>query len=215
MKKIIFVIAAIAALALTACSGCGSKKAESGVNDSAKVAAQAGNLDVDHVIATDRQAMFAKHGSGDYRWYETQITFKDYLDEEGSDEVEEIVNVFQVIDQHGKSADVTVWFFTHTPDTTIVTSNAGFWLEDLPLNDEAIKIGFAKAYERVMAVNYPKPHSRHCVLRKEVGPKDANPQYIFGNIKAQLYVDAVTGDVTDKSPSFNAGGFGKPLGEWP
>ena len=215
MKKIIFVIAAIAALALTACSGCGSKKAEPGVNDSAKVVAQAGELNVDHVIATDRQAMFAKLGSGDYRWYEAQITFKNYLDEESSDEIEKIVNVFQVIDQHGKSADVTVWYITHTTDTTTITSDSGFWLEDMPLNDEAIKIGFAEAYERVMAVNFPKPHSRHCVLRKEVGPKEANPQYIFGNIKAQLYVDAVTGDVTDKSPSFNAGGFGKPLGEWP
>jgi len=215
MKKIIFVIAAIATLALTACSGCGSKKAESEVNDSAKVATKAGKLDVDHVIALDRQSMFAKVGSGDYRWYEAQITFKNYLDEEGSDEIEKIVDVFQVIDQHGASADVTVWFFTHTTEGTEITSDSGFWLEDMPLNDEAIKIGFTKAYERVMATNYPKPHSRHCVLRKEVGPKEANPQYIFGNIKAQLYVDAVTGDVTDKSPSFNAGGFGKPLGEWP
>ena len=215
MKKIIFVIAAIATLALTACSGCGSKKAEPGVNDSAKVVAQAGKLNVDHVIATDRQAMFAKLGSGDYRWYEAQITFTDFLDGENPGEIEKIVDVFQVIDQHGKSADVTVWYFTHTPDTTTITSDAGFWLEDIPLNDEAIKVNFANAYERVMAANYPKPHSRHCVLRKEVGPKEANPQYIFGNVRAQLYVDAVTGDVTDKSPSFNAGGFGKPLGEWP
>jgi hypothetical protein len=215
MKKIIYVIAAIATLALTACNGCGFKKAEPGVNDSAKVVVQAGKLNVDHVIATDRQAMFAKLSSGDCRWYEAQITFKDYLDEDGSDEIEKIVNVFQVIDQHGESADVTVWYITHTPDTTTITSDSGFWLEDMPLNDEAIKIGFAEAYERVMAVNYPKPHSRHCVLRKEVGPKEANPQYIFGNIRSQLYVDAVTGDVTDKSPSFNAGGFGKPLGEWP
>ena len=213
MKKIIFVIAAIAALALTACHGCGQQKAEPEVNDSTDVATQRGKLDVDHVIATDRQSMFAQLGSGDYRWYETQITFTDFLDSENPGEVEKIVDVFQVIDQHGESADVTVWYITHTPDTTTITSDAGFWLEDMPLNNEAIVVNFAEAYERVMAVNFPKPHSRHCVLRKEVGPKDANPQYIFGNIKAQLYVDAVTGDVTDKSPSF--GDFGKPLGEWP
>lgn len=214
MKKIIFVIAAIAVLALTACSGCGSKVEPVAVNDSL-TALKNGKLDVDHVIALDRQSMFAKVGSGDYRWYEAQITFTDFLDSENPGEIEKIVSVFQVIDQHGESADVTVWYITHTPDTTTITSDSGFWLEDMPLNDEAIKVNFANAYERVMAVNYPKPHSRHCVLRKEVGPKEANPQYIFGNIRAQLYVDAVTGNVTDKSPSFNVGGFGKPLGEWP
>jgi hypothetical protein len=53
-----------------------------------------------------------------------------------------------------------------------------------------------------MAANAPKPHSRQVVLRKEVGPNSINPQYIFGNFQAQLYVDAVTGDVKTKNPAF-------------
>jgi hypothetical protein len=51
------------------------------------------------------------------------------------------------------------------------------------------------------------------VLRKEVAPLDCNPQYIFGNKRAQLYVDAVTGEVKDYNPAYK--GFTMPLGEWP
>ena len=82
------------------------------------------------------------------------------------------------------------------------------------MNNEAIKVSFKEAYNKIMATNYPKPHSRHVVLRKEIGPQDANPQYIFGNSQAQIYVDAVTGDVTDKNPAFPAD-LKMPLGEWP
>ncbi len=44
-------------------------------------------------------------------------------------------------------------------------------------------------------------------------PKEANVQYIFGNSKVQLYVDAVAEDVSSDNPAFGEG-FGKPLGEW-
>lgn len=71
------------------------------------------------------------------------------------------------------------------------------------MNEEVINISYKEAYEKMMEANYPKPHSKHCVLRKEVGPYDCNPQYIFGNIEAQIYVDAVTGAVSDQSPAFN------------
>jgi hypothetical protein len=87
-------------------------------------------------------------------------------------------------------------------------------MEDSPLDKEPVKVTFAEALEKLNQVNFPKPHSRYCVLRKEVGPKDANVQYIFGNSHAQLYVDAVTGEVTDHNPVFG-GDLGKPLGEWP
>ena len=50
--------------------------------------------------------------------------------------------------------------------------------------------------------NIPKPHSKNVVLRKEIGSLDANPQYIFGNSQAQVYVDAVTGEVRGYNPAF-------------
>lgn len=83
------------------------------------------------------------------------------------------------------------------------------------MNDELIKLTYKDAFDRVMATNCPKPHSQHVVLRKELGPKVANPQYIFGNSSAQLYVDAVTGEVRDTNPVFEGLNLGTPLGEWP
>ena len=53
-----------------------------------------------------------------------------------------------------------------------------------------------------MEANIVKPHSKVCVLRKAVGPKEANVQYIFGNEDGAVFVDAVTGDVTDVDPFF-------------
>ena len=40
-----------------------------------------------------------------------------------------------------------------------------------------------------METNIVKPHSQKVVLRRELGPIDANPQYIFGNTHEHVYVD--------------------------
>ena len=176
-----------------------------------------GTLNVEHVTATDKQAMYTQFAK-DYRYFETQITLKNYLDSENaSAEVAEITNVFQVVDvaEDEKSADVYVVMFNHAGEKTEQKVIHSFWLEDMVLNDEAIKLTFEQAFEKLMQANIVKPHSRKCTLRKEVGPKVANPQYIFGNMKAQVYVDAITGDVSATSPSFDKKSLGTPLGEWP
>ena len=144
---------------------------------------------------------------------ETQNQYKN-----ASAEVAEINNVFQVVDiaEDQKSADVHVVMFNHVGEKTETTVIHSFWMEDYPLNDEAIKVTFEQAFDKMMKANIVKPHSRKCTLRKEVGPKDANPQWIFGNSRAQVYVDAVTGDVSAINPAFGqAIKLGAPLGEWP
>lgn len=177
-----------------------------------------GTLNVEHVVATDKQAMFTQFNK-DYRYFESQITLKNFMDgENASAEVAEINNVFQVVDiaEDQKSADVHVVMFNHVGEKTETTVIHSFWMEDYPLNDEAIKVTFEQAFDKMMKANIVKPHSRKCTLRKEVGPKDANPQWIFGNSRAQVYVDAVTGDVSAINPAFGqAIKLGAPLGEWP
>ena len=127
----------------------------------------------------------------------------DYLDEECDGTIASITNVFQVVlSEDANNCDTNVILATHTPEDTNIEIKHGFWVEDFSMNDEEIKIPFTQAFENIMKVNYPKPHSRHVVLRKEVGPFAANPQYIFGNQDMQLYVDATTGEVTDKNPAF-------------
>lgn len=227
MKKSIFLSLLFAlilgtTITFSSCNGC-SKAApdteateqvdslDSIANDSVAEAV----FSVENVLSTDKEYMFMNYG-GDYRWFETCIVLQDFLDEECDGTVTGISNVFQVVEEKDKGADTFVVLAAHTPDTTAYEVKHGFWVEDFPMNDDSIKVTFAQAFEKINQVNLPKPHSRQVVLRKQVGPVAANPQYIFGNVRAQIYVDAVTGDVTDKNPCFpEEDGFKMPLGEWP
>ena len=196
MKKLIFAFSFVACLFMMSCS-CEKNKAVSGTETTDSTA-----LVVENVTGMDRQKMFQDFGK-DYRWFETCIVLKDYLDSEETDgTVTGISNIFQVVVEKDNGADVRVVMFTHVGDSTQVNVANSFWVEDFPMNEDAIKLTFKDAYDRVMAANAPKPHSRQVVLRKEVGPNSINPQYIFGNSQAQLYVDAVTGDVKTKNPAF-------------
>ena len=212
MKKFLFILSAVLCMSLVSCNSCKSEKPET-ATDSTTVVTNDSAMVVENVVGMDKQYMFTNYGK-DYRWYETCIVLKDFLDEENDGTITGVSNIFQVVFEKDNGADVNVIMFTHVSDSTQVDVKRGFWVEDYPMNDEAIKVSFKEAYDKVMATNYPKPHSRHVVLRKEIGPQDANPQYIFGNTQAQLYVDAVTGNVTDKNPAFPAN-LQMPLGEWP
>lgn len=172
-------------------------------------------LVVENTVSTDRQDVYLNHGE-EYRWYETGVQLANFLDEENDGTIELVVNVFQVIEQHDSTSfDTFVFKYQHTLEGTTSESIHGFWIEDYPLNDEVIKVSFKEAFEKIQEVNYPKPHTRQVVLRKQVGPVDANPQWIFGNLHSQLYVDAVTGEVSPTNPAFKGLNLGTPLGEWP
>lgn len=151
-------------------------------------------LDFETCTLLDKEYMVLHYGK-DFKWYETSITSKNCYNEDG-DGIESIENVFQVL----IDGDPLVIVFTHTELEDKVQEIHSFWVEDSPMT--GIDVTYEQALEIINKVNLPKPHSRHCVLRKQVGPKDANPQYIFGNQTMQLYVDAVTGKVTDKNPVF-------------
>jgi hypothetical protein len=157
---------------------------------------------VENVVKADRDYMTENYGNT-YVWYETQISLNDYLDEECDGSFSEIVDVFQVITTTDSvTFDTKVIKMYHVADSSYIEEIEGFWVEDMNMNDEIISVTYKQAFQLINEVNFPKPHSKNCVLRKEVGPIEANPQYIFGNIESQLYVDALTGDVTDESPSF-------------
>lgn len=178
---------------------------------------------VENVVKADRDYMTENYGNT-YVWYETQISLNDYLDEECDGSFSEIVDVFQVITTTDSvTFDTKVIKMYHVADSSYIEEIEGFWVEDMNMNDEIISVTYKQAFQLINEVNFPKPHSKNCVLRKEVGPIEANPQYIFGDIESQLYVDALTGDVTDESPSFcdeviendSIEDVNTPLGEWP
>lgn len=170
---------------------------------------------VEQAQGLDRQAMFIRYGEN-FKWFETGVQLRDFLDEENDGTIDMIVNIFQVAEQRESgNFDTYVLKFQHFGEECVEDSIHGFWLDDFPLNEEDLKITFNEAYEKVMAVNLPKPHTRQVVLRKELGPKPCNPQWIFGNLKSQIYVDAVTGEVRDYNPAYEGLNLGTPLGEWP
>ena len=208
------------AMSLSSCSSCGGGNNETiDDNDTTKVDSakteKVASLNVEHLIATDRQEVYNLIKGKDYRWFETSIDLVNYLDsEEASAEIEGLTNTFQWVDQATETSyDVHVIMSTwNNKGEHSILMPPGFCVGNHDMSEEAIKITFEEAFARLMESNSNsvRPHSRKCVLRQEVGTKDANPQYIFGNTKHQVYVDATTGEVTEINPAFN-----KPLGEWP
>ena len=220
MKKLFYVFSVLcmSALMFSSCNGCQSKTEEVVLKDSAVVdSTKTVAINVEHAIATDRQAMYLKFGK-DYRWYETDILLPEFLNSENvtSDPVM-VVNIFQSIVERGNGFDTWVFKFQHLADGTVLTDSIqGFWIENQALNDEVIKLKYVEAFDRIMQTNAPKPQSKHVTLRNPVGPIAINTQWIFGNIHEQLWVDAVTGDVKNSNPAFpEEKGFKMPLGEWP
>lgn len=190
MKKIImFLMASVLLLGATSCTSCNQEK-------------QKMETVVEQTIKSDRAYMCENHGCV-YVWYETTITLNDFLDAEGCDgTVLGVSNVFQSETEDAEGYETIVTIFTHTADAMKVTETPGHWIEDFALDTADITLTYRQAYERMQRSNYKKPHSRFCVLRKEVGPVPCNPQYIFGNQQGQIYVDAKTGAVTDNNPAF-------------
>ena len=219
MKKILVFLMSVVLFA--ACSGCSQpQQKDLKVADTTEViidSVKALVIDVDHAIATDRQAMYVNY-KDDYRWYETEILLPEFMDSDSAtSNPEMVVNVLQSVVERGNGADVWVHKFQHFKDGTVVhDSIQGFWIENYALNDEVIKINYTEAWDRMIAANYPKPHSKHVTLRNPIGPIAINTQWIFGNIQEQIWIDTVTGDAANSNPAFpKEKGFKMPLGEWP
>lgn len=216
-----YLLALFVSVTLASCNGCttatdkdiGSKP----LAEFEVIPGSVGEFGVEQCISADREFMNL-HYAQDYRWYETCITLANYLDDEACDgTVETVENVFQVVTVYDKTGgDSEVVFIKHAANKdTEVYSQHGFWIEDFPLTDQGVKLTYKQAYDKITATNSPKPHSRKCVLRNPVGPNPCNPQWVFGNIKAQLWVDAVTGEVNNSNPAFDGFNVSKPPEAWP
>ena len=221
MKKImLFVLSTLFCLVLgfSSCTGCKNNAQEKTGNQTELTTVNSiVALNVENAISMDRQAMYLKHG-GDYRWYETEILLPEFMDaEDATSDPVMIVNIFQSVVERENGFDTWVHKYQHFNDGTVLNDSIrGFWIENLPLEDKALKLKYIEAWDKVMAVNFPKPHSKHVTLRNPIGPISINTQWIFGNINEQIWVDAVTGTCTNSNPAFpKEKGFKMPLGEWP
>ena len=217
MKKFfMFLLGIMLMFGMASCDPKNSKKNLEAVDTTEVVEDSIAALNVEHLVAMDRQDMYLNHNK-DYRWYETCIDLVDFMYEDCDGTIAGVANVFQAVEDYGDgSFDTYVVLFAHANNgNNSKEIKHGFWVEDFPMNDDEIKVTFEEAFQKINEVNLPKPHSKHCVLRKQIGPKACNPQYIFGNTHAQIYVDAVTGAVSKDNPAFGGLNLGCPLGEWP
>jgi hypothetical protein len=154
---------------------------------------------VETYIESDMEYMDENYGEV-YVWYETEVIYNNFLDEENDGSIESVKSVFQHEKVVDSGAYVKVVTITHCGELMDVEAVDGWYAECYNMRGKELPITFKDAYDAIMAVNLPKPHTRCCVLRDQVGPVAANPQYIYG--VGLLFVDAVSGEVSEINPVF-------------
>lgn len=168
----------------------------------------------DDCMRKDNDWMSQRYGN-DYRWYGCGMLLKDYLDEECDGTLVDLTNVFMVRSDPGKSFDTNIIMLHHDSRGMGVYELKSRWVEeDVFMKKDQINVIFKESFIKAKSVR-PALHTKHVVLRKQLGPNNANPQYIYGNNHGLLFVDATTGYVAHDSPAFEGTGFVTWLGEWP
>ena len=208
MKKsfITTIILAIVSMMVAGCSSCQSEKNKQGYDGDASGVIPEITASVENVIALNKQIMYNTVKAQEYIFFESELLMEKSLSDEDCDG--KILAVNSVFQTNNKSTDGGIVCTVYMIETDgrgtqdpVVIPNA-FFLEDCPLNEEPVIITYEQAFERVMEANIPKPDSRHVVLRKPLGPKPCNAQWIFGTVTEPIFVDAVTGAVLDSNPAF-------------
>ena len=218
-KKVLFgLLLAIACIMVMGCSGCQSGNEEQPKEEKGLFSADYDGVlpdlsqGAEHIIALQRQTMFNLVGGKTYYWYETKFTLDGELTADDLNELEisEITSTFQTF-----SPDLCYQITTNAAKGTLIPApTPGLWIEDFDLSKAIVKLTVKDALQKLSEWNGVLPEgSTFIILRKPVGPIECNAQYVIGNPFEAVWVDAVTGKVTDKCPAFPT--LAKPLGEWP
>ena len=156
---------------------------------------------IETLIESDMAYVTENYGNT-FVWYETNVIYNNFLDEENDGSYQSVKSVYQYqnIDQNETSIDVKVITIYHENGEVTIETEDTWYAECFDLRHSDINITFEEAYNLIMSVNFPKPHTKCCVLRDQVGPVAANPQYIYGT--GLLFVDAVNGMVSEFNPVF-------------
>ena len=224
---------AIVSIMVTGCSSCQSEnqKQESLYHDYDGVV-QDFTAGVSHIQALHKQKMYNIIKSlkdegheialDNYQWRNSLVILNDTVTMENIDDLH-VVSIRDVF---------YYWDNEKGPQTQFITDHVKFgtqipypindvWIEDDDLSEATIKISAEQALLRLKEVNCPIPPAISMSLRLPVGPVACNPQWVVGDVYNVVFIDAVTGEVSNWNPAFNpnnkpkGGDFGKPLGEWP
>ena len=230
MKKFIFLMLTAVLLCMVAgmssCKSCGKgepgepivEKAVQADYDGVVVDFTAG---VDHIQSLHRQKMYTLNDGANYEWRNSKVLFNDTITWENIDELKvvEVTDVFFYWNSEGPHVQ---FIATNVKDGTIIYKPIrDVWIEDDNLSDKEVKLSADDVLQRLKEFNGLIPPAISMSLRYPVGPCECNAQWVVGDAYDVIFVDAVTGDVSNWNPAFNpnntpkGGDFGKPLGEWP
>lgn len=216
MKKNVFlsVLVAIAmsmmAGGLASCSGCSEPSAPNYDYDGV---AQDFTAGVEHIAAMHRQTVYRLYGGEQYAWYETRVVFNDSIKAEtiAGLKVTDVTDIFQLF---GPAR--CQWISTDVKEGTIIPKPIpDIWIEDCDMSHAEIRLWPEDVLDKLKAWDGIIPPAKGMTLRIPLGPRRCNAQWVIGNIMQVIFVDAVTGDITDWCPAFPVPGVSGPLGEWP
>ena len=219
MKKNVFlsvlmaIVMGMMAGMMVSCDSCKNGPEKAAVSYDYDGVVQDFTAGVEHIVALHRQTMFDLYKGEQYAWYETRVMFNDSIKLENLDglKVTDVTDIFQLFDPARCQ-----YISTNVKDGTIIPKPIhDIWIEDVDMSDAEIKLTVKDVLERLASWDGILPPATGMTLRIPLGPRRCNAQYVIGNIMQVIFVDAVTGDVTDWCPAFPVPGKNGPLGEWP
>ena len=159
---------------------------------------------IEEIIKTDNAQMKKGFDADEFKYYESFVTYDKFFDSGEDNKIIEMCSVFQVLENEKESGsmDTRIIMFAHRPGSTFIDRKARIFVENYNLCLDSIKITYIQAYEKMMCYKLKKPRSKFCSLRRQYGEVKVNPQYVFGNASEQIYVDAITGEVSNENPVF-------------
>lgn len=208
-------LAVVGMMTVCSCNGC-DKNMKSHDYDGVVQDFTAG---VDHIQALHRQTMFI-HFSHEFEWRNSRVLFNDSIKTGNLDDLK-VVDVTDVFQYWDNGPWVQIISSHVAKGTIILPAVQDVWIEDADLNNAFIRLTMDDVIEVLREWNGVIPPATSMSLRLPVGPMICNAQWVIGDQYDVIFIDAVTGEVSNWNPAFNpnktprGGDFGKPLGEWP
>ena len=202
------VLTIVGAVAVSSCNGC---KDNNGVAKAPDLPALYHDYDgvvedftagTAKIQALHRQTVYSLIGGADYQWRNSRIVFNEAVTFENIDDlhVTDVIDVYQ--------------YWNDGPWVQYIASNVvkgvqipwpinDVWIEDASMSEAPVKLSAEDAIARLKEWNGVLPKDCNFItLRLPVGPKACNPQWVFGDVYDLLFIDAVTGAITDSNPAF-------------
>lgn len=223
-----FLLAFMCLLGFSSCNGCTQKAHEPTPSVQTIVThdydgvAQDSTAVVKHIQALHRQTMSNLIEGHDYEWRNSIVIFDDSIKLETIDElkVQTVTDIFQYF-KPKTGLQVQIISTDSNKVTIILPPVYDVWIEGANIREKEIKLSAEDVLKLLKEWNGGIPTAVSMNLRLPVGPCDCNAQWVISNEYDVIFIDAVTGVISNWNPAFNpnnkpkGGDFGKPLGGWP